>query len=175
MVLPYQVIQPGISTTYQFPSKFQNCGPGQLVEEVLAQRPAFTADRWLFCSGRSLSSTWTGRAWLPCCEMAESFITTLLIPWCKCRLLLETVLFFKLWRSGYFCISVTCTSWEVCLHFLGVGEVICTSPWMPVTLGTSHAHCELCRKKLGDSMSSAALLKTPQAIPRLCFPSSWNM
>lgn len=37
-----------------FPSKVQNCGPWQLLEQVLEQFPAFTADRWLFCLVRSL-------------------------------------------------------------------------------------------------------------------------
>lgn len=36
--------------------------------------------------------------------------------------------------------------------------MICTSEWMPVTLGGSHAGYKLCRKELVDSSSSQSLL-----------------
>lgn len=41
-------------------------------------------------------------------------------------------------------------------EFLGVREMICTSEWMLVTLGGSHADYKLCRKDLVDSVNSAA-------------------
>lgn len=73
------------------------------------------------------------------------------------------------------------SDWEWLLHsaypegeFLGVGEVIDTSEWMPVTPEGSHADYKLCRKELVDSVRLVAPLTAPQAVPSLYFQSSWN-
>lgn len=105
--------------------------------------------------------------------------------WCKLALLLETGFVQK--EKNYFSFfsyfvgeifSILClhssflqngsvfwlsVQWLPCSakaggEFLGVGEMICPSEWMPVTLGGSHADYKLCRKDLVDSVNSVASL-----------------